>query len=69
MDLETARLILGALGAYAATGALVAAVFLTLGIGRIDGQARGSYLFRLLLVPGTALLWPLVLRNWHRRER
>jgi hypothetical protein len=69
MALEIARLIIGALAAYAATGAFVAAVFLVIGIGRIDGQARGSHLFRLLLVPGTVLLWPVVLLRWHARER
>jgi hypothetical protein len=39
---------------------------LTLGIGSVVADARGSYVFRLLLIPGTILLWPLVLRRWAR---
>ncbi|MEM8870168.1 MAG: hypothetical protein AAGB10_00195 [Pseudomonadota bacterium] len=45
-------------------GATVAAVFLTIGIDRIDEDARGTYIFRPLLVPGVLLLWPLVVWRW-----
>lgn len=45
-------------------GALVAAVFLSVGIDQIDEDARGAYIFRPLLVPGVLLLWPLVLWRW-----
>ncbi|MEM9779442.1 MAG: hypothetical protein AAF813_05965 [Pseudomonadota bacterium] len=45
-------------------GAAVAAVFLTIGIDRIDEDARGTYIFRPLLVPGVLLLWPVVLWRW-----
>lgn len=45
-------------------GAAVAAAFLMVGIGRIDENARGSYTFRPLLVPGILLIWPLVLWRW-----
>lgn len=50
--------------AYAVVGALVAAVFLTVGVGRVDPAARGSYLFRLLMIPATVGLWPIVLWRW-----
>ena len=46
---------------YLGLGLALAAVFLTWGIGRVEPQARGSYLFRPLLVPGCVLIWPLVL--------
>lgn len=49
-------------------GALVAAVFLTVGIDRIDEDARGAYIFRPLLIPGVLLIWPLVLWRWWRME-
>ena len=49
---------------YAATGIAVALVFLTMGIGRIDKSASHVYVFRLLLIPGVVLLWPLVLKRW-----
>ena len=50
-------------------GAAVAAVFLTIGIDRIDADARGAYVFRPLLIPGILLIWPLVLWRWWRVER
>jgi len=45
-------------------GAAVALAFLTIGIDRIDEDARGTYIFRPLLVPGVMMLWPLVLWRW-----
>lgn len=54
---------------YLGLGLAVAAVFLTWGIGRVEPQARGSYLFRPLLVPGCVLIWPLVLWRWRALER
>lgn len=50
-----------ALSWYAAIGAVVAVVF-ALVVGRVVPTARsGSIGFRLLILPGAALLWPLVL--------
>ncbi len=49
-------------------GALVAVVFLTIGIDRIDEDARGAYIFRVLLVPGVLAIWPLVLMRWFTLE-
>jgi len=45
-------------------GAVVAAVFLTIGMDRIDEDAQGAYVFRPLLIPGCLLIWPLVLWRW-----
>ena len=50
-------------------GAAVALVFLTVGLDRIDEDARGAYVFRPLLVPGVLLIWPLVLWRWWQIER
>lgn len=50
--------------AWGACGAVVALVFLTIGLGRIDADARGALGFRPLLVPGVLVLWPLVLWRW-----
>ncbi len=49
-------------------GAAVAALFLTIGIDRIDEDARGAYIFRPLLVPGVLLIWPIVLWRWATLE-
>jgi hypothetical protein len=54
---------------YAATGVAVALVFLTVGVGRVDEAASHSYAFRVLLVPGVILLWPLVLIRWSQLSR
>ena len=56
--------------AYALCGVLVAVAFALLGPGRALPDAGpvtpGA---RLLIVPGTGLLWPLVLRRWLGRGR
>ena len=46
---------------WCSIGAIIALVFLTIGIDRIDEDAQGAYVFRLLLVPAILLIWPLVL--------
>ncbi len=53
------------LGAYLAGGLAFALPFAVFGVGRIDPHAAyGSWGFRLLIVPGTMALWPLLLRRW-----
>ncbi len=63
-----AATILAAVRIWLWAGAAVAAVFLTIGIGRIDEDARGAWIFRPLLVPGVLLIWPLVLWRWYVLE-
>jgi hypothetical protein len=54
-----------ALAAYAAIGLLFAAAFLTAGISRVDPASKGSGIgFRLIILPGVAALWPLMLKRW-----
>jgi len=60
----------GVLTAYAALGVLFALAFVTKGIGRIDPVAKGTRAgFRLIVFPGTAALWPLLLNRWIRESR
>lgn len=54
---------------YLLAGGIVAALFLVIGLDRIDPSARGSYAFRPLLIPGICLIWPLVLYRWLVLER
>jgi hypothetical protein len=54
---------------YALIGGLVAAIFLLWGVDRVEPSARGSYAFRVLLIPGVVGLWPLVLWRWRALER
>ena len=66
MDLAQALVI--AMQTWGIIGGLVAAVFLSVGIDRIDEDARGAYIFRPLLIPGVLVIWPLVLWRWWRIE-
>ncbi len=50
---------------YAAIGFLFALVFAFRGARRIDPSAEGSpVFFSLLIIPGAAALWPLLLKRW-----
>ncbi|HEX7023269.1 MAG TPA: hypothetical protein VF187_00505 [Gemmatimonadales bacterium] len=63
-----AGLITGALALYLVAGALFAVPFALWWAGRLDpAAASGSRGFRLLLLPGAALLWPLLARRLVRR--
>lgn len=54
---------------YCVIGAVVALCFIVIGLGRIELAARGAFLFRLQIVPGLILLWPVVIRRWIALER
>ena len=52
-------LLLMALAAYLACGTTFAIPFALAGVKRIDPHAaHGSWGFRVLIIPGTILLWP-----------
>ena len=58
-----ALLILGV--AYFLGGFLFAGPFVLVGVKRIDPHAaHGSWGFRLLIIPGTMVFWPVLLRRW-----
>ncbi len=63
--MNTAEFLLMVVKWWGAIGALVALVFLTVGMDRIDEDADGAYVFRPLLIPGILLIWPLVLWRWY----
>lgn len=53
--------------AYMAIGFLFALVFVSAGARVVDPKtAGGSVLFRVLIIPGCAALWPLLLHKWWR---
>ena len=67
MSVLAAGWMAAALGLYAAAGLVFALPFLIWGLPRVDQATHGSSLaFRLLVLPGTAALWPLLLRQWVR---
>jgi len=56
-------------GTYVAVGVVFAAAFVTWGVQRVDPAAKSAPLgFRLLILPGSAALWPLLLRHWMRER-
>lgn len=63
--MQTAETILCVVGLYATLGLLFAAAFVTVGITRVDPTAKGSpVVFRLLILPGAAALWPILAAKW-----
>jgi hypothetical protein len=68
--MKAAELFVNLLGVYAAIGILFAIAFVTIGVSRIDSAAKNSTIgFRLIVLPGSALLWPLLLRRWIGERR
>jgi len=50
-------------------GALFALVFVAAGLRRVDPAAEHApWGFRIIILPGVAALWPLLLRRWIRRR-
>jgi hypothetical protein len=64
-ELMIATVLLILLGSYLACGFVFAVPFVLFGVKRIDPHAaRGSWGFRVLILPGTTAFWPLLLRRW-----
>lgn len=52
-------------GSYLLSGIVFAIFFLGKGIEKVDAAAHGSGIgFRLIILPGTIALWPLLLQKW-----
>lgn len=59
------KLILAAAGLYLVFGLLFAIVFVSKGVEKLDEGAHGASLgFRIIIIPGTMVFWPLLLRKW-----
>ena len=55
---------------YGVIGLLFALGFVTAGVGRVDAAARRAPIgFRLLILPGSLALWPVLLRKWMSATR
>ena len=65
-----AEIVVVAASAYLACGLMFGLAFVTAGVGRVDAAARGTSAgFRLLILPGTVALWPLLAAHWLRVAR
>jgi hypothetical protein len=55
---------------YLLCGLAVGVPFVLSGVDRVDEAARGAPLaFRLLILPGTVALWPLMVTKWIKAPR
>ena len=60
-----AELIMLGISAYLLSGLVFAIPFVLVGVNKIDPHAaHGSWGFRVLIIPGTMFLWPLLARRW-----
>jgi len=65
MTSSMAELLVGLATLYAGAGGIFAVPFVIRGVTRIDPLGAGSpWAFRLLIVPGTVVFWPLLLLRW-----
>lgn len=65
--MAVAELLANLLIGYAIVGLLFAIAFVSIGVGRVDHAARDASIgFRLIILPGAAGLWPLLLMRWIR---
>jgi hypothetical protein len=54
-------------GFYLICGLAFAVPFAVFGVGKIDTHAaHGTWGFRLLIIPGTMLLWPMLAWRWFK---
>jgi hypothetical protein len=68
--MQIVRSFSGFLTLYLFCGLLFGSAFITIGVGRLDSAARGtSVLFRLLILPATVALWPLLAAKWIKALR
>lgn len=69
MGILVASWIVRITGIYLALGILFAVLFVWRGAGKIDPLAKQAAAgFRLMIFPGAAALWPLLLWRWLRRS-
>lgn len=61
MQLQVVSSVIWIAGLYLAVGVFFALYFVWRGVNRVDPSAReGGVGFRLLILPGTVALWPLM---------
>jgi hypothetical protein len=60
-----AELFVDVLATYGLVGAVFAVAFVTMGIHHVDPVAHHAPVgFRLIVLPGVAALWPLLMLRW-----
>jgi len=57
--------LLSAFAVYLIPGVVFALGFVLFGVEKVDATAHGATPgFRLIIIPGAVLLWPILLRKW-----
>lgn len=65
MSHSVAEWLVTLISGYVIAGTLFAVPFVTHGVNRVDPLAREApWTFRVLVAPGTAVFWPLLLVRW-----
>lgn len=63
--METIKFLVNVFYLYLLAGAVFATLFLWRGAAALDEAAKGiTWKTRVLLFPGSAALWPVLLRKW-----
>ena len=64
------QIIISVVGAYLLCGVLFAIPFVTKGVTTIDQGVQGTKLgFRIIILPGSIVFWPLLLSKWIKAKR
>ena len=59
------QILLTVAAAYLALGVLFVIPFLMKGLNKVDEGAHGSTIgFKIIIIPGVIVLWPVLLRKW-----
>ena len=68
--MAVAQSIVVAASVYFSLGLIVGVPFVWWGVSKIDPAAGGTSIgFRMLILPGTVALWPLMARKWFSARR
>jgi hypothetical protein len=55
---------------YLVCGLIFALAFVTRGAGKIDEGAKDSTIgFKIIIIPGTMVFWPILLNKWLRAKK
>jgi hypothetical protein len=58
-------IVLVIIAAYLLCGFVFAVFFISIGIYKVDEGAHGGSIgFRIIIIPGTTVFWPVLLKKW-----
>jgi len=64
------QIIISIVGVYISCGILFAVPFVIKGVTKVDEGTHGTNLgFRIVIIPGTIVFWPLLLSKWIKRTK